>query len=53
VEKLGRESFSGCRSLSAVTFEPNARLSVIESEVFVHCSSLSPVSIPASAATVR
>jgi hypothetical protein len=53
VEKLSCICFSGCASLSEVTFEPNSRLSVIETGAFYGCSLLSPLSIPASVAPPR
>jgi hypothetical protein len=45
IEILGSSSFSNCKSLLAITFEPDSRLTRIESEVF-SSSSLRSIVIP-------
>jgi hypothetical protein len=45
-EKLSRSSFSGCRSLSTVTFEADSRLVCIEDRAFACCPKLSSLCIP-------
>jgi hypothetical protein len=52
VEKLGSDCFSGCQSLSTVTFESGSNLSSIEDFAFNCCSSLSSICIPSSVETL-
>jgi hypothetical protein len=52
VEKLGKDCFSLCESLSTVTFESGSKLSSIEEFAFAYCSSLSSICIPSSLKTI-
>jgi hypothetical protein len=48
IETLGCYCFSGNRIVSSVSFEPDSKLSRIESDAFRCCSSLSSLFIPSS-----
>jgi hypothetical protein len=48
VEMLGKSCFSGCESLSTVTFESGSQLSSIAQSAFSFCSSLSSIFVPSS-----
>jgi hypothetical protein len=48
VQTLGKSCFRRGRSLSAVTFEADSKLSVIEGSAFAECPSLSSICIPSS-----
>lgn len=45
---LGSQAFSGCSSLSSLTFADGAKLTAIGDEAFAYCSSLTSVKLPAS-----
>ena len=48
VTSIGTASFSGCTSLTTVTFGENSQLESIGNEAFSHCTSLASVTIPSS-----
>jgi hypothetical protein len=49
---LGKDCFSGCKSLSTVTFESGSHLSSIAKSAFQYCSSLSSIFSPSSLQTI-
>jgi hypothetical protein len=49
---LGKYCFSGCESLSTVTFESGSQLSSIAEDAFCCCSSLSSIYCPSSLQTI-
>lgn len=48
VKYIGKDAFSGCTSLTEVTFEKNSQLEIIASHAFALCSSLANINIPAA-----
>jgi hypothetical protein len=48
VEKIDKDCFNGCKSLSTVTYESGSQLSSIAESAFRDCSSLSSIFIPSS-----
>jgi hypothetical protein len=52
LEFLRESCFASCRNLRTVTFDPESKLRLIESEAFECCPSLKLVSVPASAEVI-
>jgi hypothetical protein len=52
VEKIGRDCFVGCQSLSTITFESGSQLSSLSEYAFWSCLSLSSIFCPSSLQTI-
>ena len=53
VTNIGTASFSGCTSLTTVTFGENSQLESIGEEAFAYCTSLASVSIQSSVICIK
>jgi hypothetical protein len=52
IEVLGPDCFTGCRSVCAITFDPQSRLCAIETGAFTNCESLVSLCVPSSVAVI-
>ncbi|MDR1267685.1 MAG: leucine-rich repeat domain-containing protein [Holosporales bacterium] len=52
VERLGNNTFNGCKALNFVTFEPESKLRAIDAGAFMGCLSLSSIFLPRSVQTL-